>query len=146
MGARRPSGGLGIGKDVERVASQNGQGGGSLRRARGWGMPNGVVAAALLVWGASLALQGLGLGATAAADALSRWWPGLFVAMGVAGLLSPRRVGGARSFSAALAGGSLVLLAGAIAVPGFNGSDVVWAAVIVSAGVWVAARRSWWQW
>jgi hypothetical protein len=109
-------------------------------------MPNVVAAALLLVWGASLALSGLGLGATAAALALNRYWPVLFLALGVWGLVPRRLWGAGRSFYAVMVGASLLLLASTISVPGFNVGDLVWAAVIVGAGVWLVARRRWWRW
>ncbi len=109
-------------------------------------MPNAVAAALLLVWGASLALQGLGLGATVAAQVLNRDWPVLFLAIGVVGLIPRRLWGAGRSFYALLIAGSLLLLASTISVPGLNVGDLIWAAVIVGAGVWLVARRRWWRW
>lgn len=105
-----------------------------------------VVAGLLLVWGASLALQGLGLGATVAAEWLNRYWPVLFLAIGVVGIVPRRLLGVGRSFYALMVGGSLLLLAGSVSVPGFNVGDLVWAAVVVGAGVWLVARRRWWRW
>lgn len=128
------------------MASQNRRRAEWNRHTWGGRLPSGVAAALLLVWGASLALQGLGLGATAAALALNRYWPVLFLAIGVVGM-APRRLWGAgRSFYAVMVGASLLLLASTILVPGFNVGDLVWAAVIVGAGVWLVVRRPWWRW
>ncbi len=109
-------------------------------------MPNVVAAALLLVWGASLALSGLGLGNSVAAQVLNRYWPVLFLILGVVGLVPRRLWGAGRSFYAVMAGGSLLLLASTISVSGLNVGDLVWAGVIVGAGVWLVARRRWWRW
>ncbi len=128
------------------MASQNWRGEGFKRHPWRWEIPNVAVAALLLVWGASLALQGLGLGATVEAEWLSRYWPVPFLALGIVGMVPRRLLGVGRSFYAVMAGVSLLLLARSVSVPGVNVGDLVWAALVVGAGAWLVARRRWWRW
>lgn len=109
-------------------------------------MPNAVAAALLMVWGASLALSGLGLGASGAATWLNSYWPVLFLAMGLVGLVPRRLWGKGRSFYAAVSAASLAVLALSVHLGALNVANLVWAAVIIGAGIWLVARRRWWRW
>ncbi len=109
-------------------------------------MPNAVAAALLMVWGASMALSGLGLGASLAARWLNSYWPVLFLAIGLVGLVPARLWGKGRSFYAGLSAASLAVLAMSVRLPGLNVANLVWAAVIMGAGIWLVGRHRWWRW
>jgi predicted membrane protein len=100
---------------------------------------------ALLTWGVGLALNGLGLQHTPVGASFDVYWPLIFVAYGVAGLVMSVVQRGRGLFVHLL----IILIAAAflaehLHVAHINGWTLFWAIVLLGLGVGIFARRPWW--
>jgi hypothetical protein len=118
-------------------------------RIRGWGSEGDVVrvllALALVLWGLSLGLHGLGSATASAAHLFDVWWPAPFLAYGLGGLALDRGAlwGGRTMLYLGAAAVSAAILAAHLTLSGVNVGNLVWAAILVFFGVLFLGPRGW---
>ena len=112
-----------------------------------WGVIRTLGAMALVLWGLSTGLDGVGLGHSTLSLLLNTWWPAPFMVYGLVGIALDRTVGfGAHTglFLAVLVVSGVILVSH-LALSGINVGDLVWAAILVVLGLLaLKPARRWW--